>query len=62
MNISVTARAQRTSAQVPQGVDPDDPLFQFFKRFGPQFQGPQNAQPQNAQQQAPQSTHSSGWM
>jgi serine protease Do len=31
---------------VPQGVDPDDPLFQFFKRFGPQFQGPQNAQPQ----------------
>ncbi|EKZ98241.1 MULTISPECIES: DegQ family serine endoprotease [Cupriavidus] len=46
VNISVTARAQRTSAQVPQGVDPDDPLFQFFKRFGPQFQGPQNAQPQ----------------
>jgi serine protease Do len=39
VNISVTARAQRTSAQVPQGVDPDDPLFQFFKRFGPQFQG-----------------------
>ena len=46
VNISVTARAQRTSAQVPQGIDPDDPLFQFFKRFGPQFQGPQNAQPQ----------------
>jgi len=42
VNISVTARAQRTSAQVPQGIDPDDPLFQFFKRFGPQFQGPQN--------------------
>ncbi|WP_404994034.1 DegQ family serine endoprotease [Cupriavidus pauculus] len=46
VNISVTARAQRTSAQMPQGMDPDDPLFQFFKRFGPQFQGPQNAQPQ----------------
>ncbi|MDF3831896.1 DegQ family serine endoprotease [Cupriavidus basilensis] len=46
VNISVTARAQHTSAQVPQGMDPDDPLFQFFKRFGPQFQGPQNAQPQ----------------
>ncbi len=46
VNISVTARAQRTSAQVPQGVDPDDPLFQFFKRFGPQFQGPQGGQPQ----------------
>ncbi|GAB7548025.1 DegQ family serine endoprotease [Cupriavidus sp. 8B] len=46
VNISVTARAQRTSAQVPQGMDPDDPLFQFFKRFGPQFQGPQNGQQQ----------------
>jgi len=46
VNISVTARAQRTSAQVPQGMDPDDPLFQFFKRFGPQFQMPQNSQPQ----------------
>lgn len=46
VNISVTARAQHTSAQMPQGMDPDDPLFQFFKRFGPQFQGPQNAQPQ----------------
>ncbi|MGO4280580.1 serine protease Do [Cupriavidus sp. OV038] len=46
VNISVTARAQRTSAQAPQGIDPDDPLFQFFKRFGPQFQGPQTSQPQ----------------
>jgi len=46
VNISVTARAQRTSAQAPQGIDPDDPLFQFFKRFGPQFQGPQGGQPQ----------------
>ncbi|SDD60583.1 serine protease Do [Cupriavidus sp. YR651] len=46
VNISVTARAQRTSAQAPQGMDPDDPLFQFFKRFGPQFQGPQNGQSQ----------------
>ncbi|MFP3753602.1 DegQ family serine endoprotease [Cupriavidus sp. SIMBA_020] len=46
VNISVTARAQRTSAQAPQGIDPDDPLFQFFKRFGPQFQGPQSSQPQ----------------
>lgn len=46
VNISVTARAQRTSAQMPSGMDPDDPLFQFFKRFGPQFQGPQGQQPQ----------------
>lgn len=41
VNISVTARTQRTSAEMPPGMDPDDPLFQFFKRFGPQFQGPQ---------------------
>lgn len=46
VNISVTARAQRTSAQALPGIDPDDPLFQFFKRFGPQFQGPQNGQQQ----------------
>ncbi len=44
VNISVTARAQRTSMQAPPGMDPDDPLFQFFKRFGPQFQGPQSGQ------------------
>lgn len=44
VNISVTARAQRTAAQMPPGIDPDDPLFQFFKRFGPQFQGPQGGQ------------------
>ncbi|MNS84041.1 putative periplasmic serine endoprotease DegP-like precursor [compost metagenome] len=31
---------------MPPGIDPDDPLFQFFKRFGPQFQGPQSSQPQ----------------
>ncbi|WP_354679612.1 trypsin-like peptidase domain-containing protein, partial [Cupriavidus plantarum] len=45
VNISVTARAQRTSAQ-GSGLDPDDPLAQFFKRFGPQFQAPQQQQPQ----------------
>ena len=44
VNISVTARAQRTAMQAPSGMDPDDPLFQFFKRFGPQFQGPQSGQ------------------
>ena len=30
VNISVTARAQRTAVQMPPGIDPDDPLFQFF--------------------------------
>jgi serine protease Do len=44
VNISVTARAQRTAMQAPSGMDPDDPLSQFFKRFGPQFQGPQSGQ------------------
>ncbi len=44
VNISVTARAQRTAMQAPPGMDSDDPLFQFFKRFGPQFQGPQSGQ------------------
>lgn len=46
VNISVTARAQRTNAQLPPGVDPDDPMFEFFKRFGPQFQMPQPDRPQ----------------
>ncbi|TWG81464.1 serine protease Do [Cupriavidus gilardii J11] len=46
VNISVTARAQRTSAQLPPGIDPDDPMFEFFKRFGPQFQLPQPDRPQ----------------
>ncbi|ALD93650.1 periplasmic protease [Cupriavidus gilardii CR3] len=49
VNISVTARAQRTAAQMPPGMDPDDPMFQFFKRFGIPFPyGPQPDQPQLA--------------
>ncbi|MGY8525774.1 DegQ family serine endoprotease [Paracidovorax citrulli] len=46
VNISVTARPQRTSAQMPPGIDPDSPMFEFFKRFGPQFQMPQPDNPQ----------------
>lgn len=45
VNISVTARAERTSAQGPQGMDPDDPMSEFLRRFGPQFQQ-QPEQPQ----------------
>ena len=38
VNISVTQKV-KTSAAMPQfqGVDPDDPLFQFFRRFGGQI-------------------------
>lgn len=46
VNISVTARAQRTAAQLPPGIDPDDPMFEFFRRFGPQFPIPQPDRPQ----------------
>ncbi|MBY4898382.1 DegQ family serine endoprotease [Cupriavidus sp. AU9028] len=46
VNISVTARQQRTAAQLPPGIDPDNPMFEFFKRFGPQFQVPQPDRPQ----------------
>lgn len=37
VNISTTARAQRTSIQgLPPGVSPDDPFAEFFRRFMPQ--------------------------
>lgn len=45
VNISVTTRRQRTSAQIPQGIDPEDPFFQFFKHFAPDFAWPQDNQP-----------------
>ncbi len=38
VNISVTGKAERSDAS--QGLSPDDPYFEFFKRFGPQFQMP----------------------
>ncbi len=41
VNISVTGKAQKVSQiQMGPNIDPDDPFFQFFKHFGPQF-GPQ---------------------
>ncbi len=44
VNISVTGKVQKTSQiQMGPNVDPDDPFFQFFKHFGPQF--PQQGQP-----------------
>jgi len=45
VNISVTGKAQRTSNndQAAQD-DSDDPLAEFFKRFGPQMQQPHGSQ------------------
>jgi len=36
VNVSVVA-TQKSAARVPDNIDPDDPFFQFFKRFGPPF-------------------------
>ncbi|KAF3996353.1 DegQ family serine endoprotease [Glaciimonas immobilis] len=48
VNISVTGSAKATPASennTPQ-LDPNDPLSQFFKRFGPQLQMPHQPGPQ----------------
>jgi serine protease Do len=35
VNITVTQKAEKTVLQgVPQGMDPNDPFYQFFRRFG----------------------------
>ena len=48
VNISVTGNAKAGAvADVDEGsaqLDPSDPLFQFFKRFGPQLQMPRGPQ------------------
>ena len=43
VNISVTGKAKRVTDDTPQ-LDPNDPLSEFFKRFGPQFQAPRSPQ------------------
>jgi serine protease Do len=44
VNISVTGSAQpavdRRGGGPAQGLSPDDPFYEFFRRFGPQFQMP----------------------
>jgi len=45
VNISATMPEQQTSRPVPEAVDLDDPLAQFFKRSAPQFQEPQGGLP-----------------
>jgi serine protease Do len=47
VNISVTGSAKASASGDADGSiqgDPDDPFFQFFKRFGPQMQAPHGAQ------------------
>ena len=56
VNISVTGKATRRSdnADEAEQIDPNDPFYEFFKRFGPQF-GQQFQQPRG-----PQITHGLG--
>jgi serine protease Do len=37
VNITVTGKAQPTALDNSPGIDPNDPFFEFFRRFGPQF-------------------------
>jgi len=50
VNISVTGKTQKTANGGDfQGMDPDNPMFDFFRRFGPQFGMPQGGQVQHSQ-------------
>jgi len=47
VNISVTGTTKTASAEGPQGMDPNDPMYEFFRRFQGQGQGgPRGQQPQ----------------
>ncbi len=49
VNISVTGKVQPTATNgVPQ-LNPNDPFYQFFQHFGPQFQIPQGEQIEHAE-------------
>jgi serine protease Do len=37
VNITVTGKSEPVENQNFSGVDPNDPFFEFFRRFGPQF-------------------------
>ncbi|MCP1574912.1 serine protease Do [Herbaspirillum rubrisubalbicans] len=41
VNISVTGKARKVADDDDNGMDPNDPFFEFFKHFGPQLQMPQ---------------------
>ncbi|TRZ55410.1 MAG: DegQ family serine endoprotease [Rhodocyclaceae bacterium] len=50
VNISVTGKTQQTANSGDQsGFGPSDPVFDFFRRFGPQFRIPQGGQIQHGQ-------------
>jgi serine protease Do len=44
VNISVEGTVKAGARSPFAGVDPDDPFYEFFRRFGPQFQAPQGEQ------------------
>ena len=50
VNISVTGKAQPTILNGGgQQIDPNNPLYQFFQQFGPQFQVPQGGEIEHAE-------------
>lgn len=50
VNISVTGKMHQTALSGEQpGMDPGDPMFEFFRRFGPQFRIPEGGQIQHGQ-------------
>lgn len=50
VNISVTGKTQQTAMSSGQpGMDPSDPMYDFFRRFGPQFRIPEGGQIQHGQ-------------
>ncbi|QDF99111.1 peptidase [Azoarcus sp. DD4] len=48
VNIS-TQGTVRTANGAPGGLSPDDPFYEFFRRFGPQFGAPQGQAPTRGQ-------------
>ncbi|MDL9997768.1 DegQ family serine endoprotease [Variovorax sp. J22P240] len=53
VNISVTGTTKTAGAEGPQGMDPNDPMYEFFRRFqgqgGPRGQQPQRETPVRGQ-------------
>jgi serine protease Do len=56
VNISVTANVKTAAAAPDMGISPDDPMYEFFKRF----QGPQGRQAPRMQPQPQQPAHGIG--
>ena len=39
--VNISTESTSKTGNPALGIDPDDPFYEFFKRFGPQFKGPQ---------------------